>query len=145
MTDQQGSSHTKRGQKATDLINSPRVARRRLGVHTKAAKMVQSSAPNPALHFHLAKARKATAMMAKKIISVLIASVTALWSAMMRSFDDHKIEVKDDVGMLDGNLLLISISRQKKTDSVDTRHLLQISPNDKQSVKLEAECPATTR
>ena len=74
--------------------------------------MVQSSAPNPALHFRLAKARKATATIAKKAISVLVTSVTARWSAMMRSLDDHKIEVKHDVDMLDGNLLIISVSRQ---------------------------------
>lgn len=107
--------------------------------------MVQSSAPNPALHFRLAKARKATATIAKKAISALATSVMARWPAMMRSFDDHELEVKDDVGMLDGNLLLISLSRQKWSALIDTPHLLQISPHDKRSVKLKAECPATTR
>ena len=74
--------------------------------------MVQSSAPNPALHFRLAKARKATATIAKKIISVLVTSVTARSFAMGRSLDDNKVEMKDDVGMLSGTRLLISISRQ---------------------------------
>ena len=78
--------------------------------------MVQSSPPNPALHFRLAKARKATATMAKKIINVLVTSVTARSLAMGRPFDDNRIEAKDDVGMLDGKLLLISISRQQKTE-----------------------------